>query len=495
MPLECFYTLPNSLEENRIVWRTDPKLQENIRFLSKNLDPLTEFNEKMLDTRVAQFLFQKLHSEPENELFKTHWIAFLEKRCEQVSRQILSVLPVHLRSNYFRDLFLMGSELVCNPANFFERFDERRSQKIIYWYPTLKKFADTRIKHLLMPNVRKMTGLETLGRTNLGLVARSSRRQVKEALQRLGYQESQLNQYLLIWQCFQEVRNSLNLGVNRFDLSHFEIIVNRYSELRNEVNLPEILQLNMNGTEVKQCLERLGVAIRQLLDPPLDSLDSYSHLRSPDNPSLIDSIPDRQKIDEEMNQTLVDFQNFITQLLQSFQTATEKQTLFLRYGLDLKQGQVGKELGDLPQYNISRSLKKMHDRIFLQICNWVKENLQLEPCSTALNEIEGVLCEYYSNQIDRFFHQAIHLLGKQSRELLKLFYIANLTPLEISKKVHKSDSEVKDLIESIREWLSSNITEQIQSEINLVFSSTSIAKEKILFLTENRLQTILQLYI
>ncbi|MBE9229335.1 hypothetical protein IQ264_28420 [Phormidium sp. LEGE 05292] len=493
MPLECFYTLPKNLEENRVVWRTDPELQENIRFLSENLDPLAEFNEEMLDTRVAQFLFQQLHLEPENELFRTHWIAFLEKRCEQVSRQILSVLPVHLRNNYFRDLFLMGSELVCNPANFFERFDERRSQ--LYWYPTLKRFADTRIKNLLMPNVRKITGLETLGRTNLGLVARSSRRQVKEALQRLGYQESQLDQYLLIWQCFQEVKTSLDLGVNNFELQHFERIVNRYSELQNEVSLPEIPQLNMNGAEVKQYLSRLGMAIRQLLDPPLDSLDSYSHLRSPDNPSLIDSIPDREKIDQEMNQTLVDFQNFITQLLQSFQTATEKQTLFLRYGLDLKQGQVGKELGDLPQYYISRSLKKTHDWILSQICNWVKENLQLEPCSTVINEIEGVLCEYYSNQIDRCFSQAMQLLENPSKELLRLFYITKFTPLEISEKIHKSDSEVKDLIESIRQWLSSNITEQIQSEINLVFSSKGIVRERILFLTENRLQTILQLHI
>ncbi|HEY9300558.1 MAG TPA: hypothetical protein VIQ31_30180, partial [Phormidium sp.] len=394
----------------------------------------------------------------------------------------------------FRDLFLMGSDLVNNPAKFFEKFDERRS-KAIYWYPTLKRFADTKIKHLLMPKLRKITGLETLGRTNLGLVSRSSRRQVKEALQCLGYQEPLLAQYLLIWQCFQEVRNSLNLGVNRFELPQFEKIAYRYAELQLKLDWLEIPKLNMNAAEIKQCLENIGTAIRQLLDPPLDSLDNYIHLQSPENISLIDNIPDQQRINEEMNQTLVAFQEFIIQLLQGLPIVTEKQTLFLRYGLDLKQSQVGKELGNLPQCKISRSLQRLHNRILSQICDWVRKNLELEPCSASFNEIETVLCEYYSNQIDSFFSKAMQLLGNQSRELLRLSYIAKLTPLEISKNMQKSDSEVKDLIKSIRQWLSNHITEQIQSEIHLEFSQTSIVRERILFLTETRLQTILQLYI
>lgn len=494
MPLECFYTLPASLEEHRIIWRVDPQLWNHIDLLRQKIDPLAEFNEETLEAIIAHSLFEKLQQHPEHELIRNHWIAFLERRCEQVSGKIMSFLPIHLRPAYFRDLFLMGCEVVSDSVKFFDNFDNRRSP-IDYWYPALKRFCEIKVKHLLLPKVKQITGLKTVGITNLGLVARSSRKRVKEALEYSDYGEAKSSQYLLIWQCFQEIRNSINVGINEFRPESFQKIAERYREFAEESALYEAHRQDINGEEIRALLGNIGAVIRQLLDPPLYSLDTYFYPQSDEDQSLLENISNQQQVDEEMNQTVAALMEFITQVLKGLEEIVEKQTLFLRYGLELKQVQVGNELGGQPQYQVCRSLQRLHNRILLQIWDWVRQDLKLEPSSEGLNEIEGVLCQYYSEQIDRFFQRAIQFLGRQSRELLRLRYVVKFKPLEISNEIHKSESEVKVLLEAIKQWLYVSITEQVQAEIQLCFQPQSAAKKRISTLTETRLETILQLYL
>lgn len=494
MPLECFYTLPDSLEEHRIIWRIEPRLWNHIHLLRQKIDPLAEFNEETLEAAIARYLFEQLQQHPEHKLFQTHWMAFLVRRCEKVSHQILSFLPIHLRSGRFQDLFVMGYELASNPVAFFDKFDERPST-ISYWYPTIKKFSATKIKHILISKLKKNTGLKTLGITNIGLVARSTRKQVKEALQYSGYGEAKLSQYLLIWQCFQEVKNSINLGVNKFKPEHFQKIAERYREVREELALLEVQKPDINGEEIKTWLEDIGTAIRQILDPPLDSLDQPLHTQSDDDISLLENISYQPIVDEEMNQTVAALKEFISQLLEGLKETQEKQMLFLRYGLEMKQAQVGKELGGQTQYQVCRSLQKLHNRILLQIWDWVRQHLDLEPSSEGLNEIEAILCQYYSDQIDRFFQRAIQFLGRQSREVLKLFYIVRLPPPEIGNKISNSEAEVKELLEAMEQWLYSSMTEQIQAALLLQFQPQGAAEKRITAITKARLETILQLYL
>jgi hypothetical protein len=156
---------------------------------------------------------------------------------------------------------------------------------------------------------------------------------------------------------------------------------------------------------------------------------------------------------------------------------------------------MGKELRGQAQYQICRFLQRLNNRILTQIWDWVKQHLELEPSSEGLNEIEAVLCRYYSDQIDGFFEKTIHFFGRQSREVLKLFYIVKLKPSEIGKKIHKSEAEVKELLEAMKQWFYSSMTEQIQSEIQLQFQPKGAAEKRISVITETRLETILQLYL
>ena len=489
MPLECFYTLPDRIEEHRIIWRIEPRLCAYINGLRQKLEHEAEFTEEILEARIARYLFERLQQHPEDELLRTHWMAFLERRCEKVASQL-----AHLSPNFFQDLVLMGAEVASHPVKFFEKFDSQRS-RFEYWYPTLKRFSDSKIKYIIIPKFRDITGLDTLGRTNLGLAARSTRKQVKEALYHSGYGQAEVSRYLLVWQCFQEVRNSLKLGINKFKYEHFQEISIFYGGVQKDLTLPELLKQDINGEEIQSWLENIGKAIRQLLDPPVASLDTNLHFQVDEDISLLESIPAQPFVDEEMNQTVAELKEFISHLLQELEETQEKQLFFLRYGLEMKQAQIGKELGNQPQYKVCKSLQKLHNRILLKIGCWVREHLGFELSSEGLNEIEAVLCQNYSDQNDRFFSRAIQFLGRQSLEVLKLFYIVKLPPPDIGKKIHKSEAEVKELLEGIRQWLYSSMTEQIQAEIKLQFQPQGAAVHRITVITETRLETILQLYL
>jgi hypothetical protein len=70
-----------------------------------------------------------------------------------------------------------------------------------------------------------------------------------------------------------------------------------------------------------------------------------------------------------------------------------------------------------------------------------------------------VLYQYYSDQIDVFLKKPSGF-GTQSRGVLKLFYILKLKPSGIGTKIHKSEAEVKELLEVMRQWVGSSITEK-----------------------------------
>jgi hypothetical protein len=489
MPLECFYTLPDRIEEHRIIWRVEPRLRDRVKKLGQKIDPFVELNEEILEARIARYLFEELQQHPEHELLRTHWIAFLERRCEKVANKLAHFCP-----NCFQDIVLMGSEVAINPRRFFDNFDSQRS-RIEHWYPTLKRFSDTKIKHILIPKLIKHTGIVTLGQSNLGLAARASRTRVKEALQHSGYGEAELYQYLLGWQCFQEFRNSLKLGVHRFNPEHFQQIYKRYCELQAELPLPEVQKSDITGEEIKTWLENIGRAIRQFLDPPINSLDMPLHLQAFEEMSLLENIPSKPILDEEMNQKVAALREFISQRLEELKETQEKQLLLLRYGLELKQAQIGKELNGQAQYKICRILQQLNNRILAQILHWLRQNMKFEPSSEGLNDIKAMLYGYYCDKIDSFFEKTIQLLGRQSREVLKLFYLVKLKPSEIGNKIHKSEAEVKELLEVMRQWLYSSISEQIQAEIQLQFQPTGAAEKRITAITETRLETILQLYL
>ncbi len=158
---------------------------------------------------------------------------FLDERCQKVVQRMVRELPTHLcqyDSDYLLDI---ASSLIENPDYFFRNFnfDQVKSE---YFYPTLIKYTERKIKWKIYEIMRQKTGLETIGRSNLGLASRASKSKVQRALDYQGYAEALSAQYLQIWRSFDEFRESTKLPVNQYQNNEFQEIADLYYQRSNQ---------------------------------------------------------------------------------------------------------------------------------------------------------------------------------------------------------------------------------------------------------------------
>jgi hypothetical protein len=483
MPLECFYTLPYRVEEHRIFWQIKPRLKQNIDYLCQIVQPVDCLVNDPWEAAIARYLFEQFQQHPESEQLRTHWIAFLQRRCEILAKRILPLIDTDGNVG-FQDLFMMASLAAIDPAKFFNNFDESRFQ-LRYWYPTLLRFTDIKLKHLLLPELRRITGNNMFGQSKLGLVARSSRTRVREALERSGYTKAQISQYLIAWQCFKEYSESVNLSVNTFRTENFKDIAYRYNELNQTEN-------SVSGSEIKTWLENIYEAIRRLSDPTRNYFWERFYSNFERETNLLENIPFETSYAREMDETVNAFRQAIANLLNGLQEVKDKRILFLKYGLELKQGQVASEIGGINQSTISRYLQKLNKHILSQICDWVRQHLEIEPSCTGLAEIQAVLSQHYSEELDRFVKNSIRSLDEQSWEFLKLFYVVKKPLSDMGKMMQKTEEELRDSLKAMQQRLYSNTLAQIQAEFNLELQPEGAAIGTIPAIVETRLETILQ---
>lgn len=420
MPCEDFYQLPHRIEECRVIWRIDRRLSQQIELLCQQIDPTTKLDEKRLESKIARYLLQQLRKHPENKLLQDLWRAFLFKRCAEVSRDLISKLPTILNKSDFPDLFTTASEITIDLVQFLHNFDDSRPQ-LIYWYPTLKSFSFHQIKYFLFPKIRQITGFNTLGHSLLGLAARSSRKQVKKALQTSGCSQLELERYLLAWNCFKEVKESLSLSVNNFTAEQFKLIADRYNNFRQSNYQPA------NSSTIKIWLEKIGEAIRHLLDPPLISIDSFLDENEGDTTvgELLPSSEDDFLSLPELNLAVEDLRECFVALIQNL-TIEEQKILLFRYGLKLTQAIIARELS-LDQPTVNRYLQRLHAllateiTVFTKTCHqlslprfnrdlptkrqifdWGKEHLgaSWELSSEVVDRLQIMLDDYYFNEIN-----------------------------------------------------------------------------------------------
>ncbi len=481
MPLEYFYTLP-CVEEHRILWQIEPRSRRHIENLRQIIQPVNYPVNDPWEAAIAQYLFEQLRQHPEDELIRKHWMAFLLRRCEIVAKRILPLLGDRHHIG-FDDLFMMASVAAIAPVQFFRNFDESRVQ-LGFWYPTFIRFTDIRLRNLLLPELRRETGNHMFGQSNLGLVARSSRRRVREALERSGYGNAQIERYLLAWQCFQEYTDSVNRRFNQFNGRDFQNIATRYNELNQS-------ESSVTGSEIQTWLDNIGEAIRRLSDPPRTSLWTGFSFQSDEGRNLLENIAFETSYDEEMEENVNRLRQAIADVLNGLQEIKERQMLFLKYGLELTQGEIAEERG-INQSTVSRRINELIKRILLGIWKWFNRKQETKYSPTELAEIQAVLYQDYADKIDRFVQNSISSVTEESWKLLKLFYVVKQPLSEIGNMFQRTEEEVRDRLNAILQQLCSNMLAQIQAEFNLELQPEGVAFKSIPTIVETRLERILQ---
>jgi hypothetical protein len=420
MPCEDFYQLPRRIEECRVIWQIDRRLFQQINSLRDRIDLAANLDRKTLESKIALYLLQQLREHPENNLLQEYWRAFLFKRCAEVCRDLMSKLPTILNKSDFPDLFTAACQVTIDPAKFLRNFNDSLPNPN-YWYPTLKSFSFYQIKYLLFAKIRDITGFNTLGHSLLGLVARSSRKQIKNALQTLGCSDLELEQYLFAWDCFKEVKESISLSVNNFTPEQFKLIADRYNILRPTNYQPA------NSSTMKMWLEKIGEAIRHLLDPPFISIDSFLDENEGETTvgELLPSSEDDFLSLPELNSAVEDLRECFVAFIKNLKIDEQKILLF-RHGSKLTQAIIAREIG-LDQPTINRYLQRLHAllateiTVFMQtsyqlplprstpnlptisqIASWGKEHLgsSWELSSEVVDRLQIMLDDYYSKSYE-----------------------------------------------------------------------------------------------
>ena len=343
---------------------------------------------------------------------------FLYERCQKVVQRMVRELPTHL-CQYDSDYLLnIAYGLIENPDYFFRNFnfDQVNSE---YFYPTYIKYTEQKIKCGIYEKLRQQTGLETIGRSNLGLASRASKKKVQIALDYQGYDEAFFSQNLQIWACFQEFRKSTNnLPVNRYQNHEFQEIADLYYK-RSYQSVSQ----NLDGEEIQKILNAIGAAIRRLLD------DQYPYVSgSLDNPDNANWLEDRQTnsvaqdfFSLEENGFLIEYSNMLKEslndLLPTIPQSEDRRLLFCRHGLKLKQREIAPEFNE-KQYQISRRLARVYQHLWFQVIDWAEQNMNQEfpinsisaesrECmgSESLEYLTNLLDECYENQLNQLLNQ------------------------------------------------------------------------------------------
>jgi hypothetical protein len=397
MPDESFYTVHDDFEPDApggIRWRVHPPLVRSIECWCSQIQPIEPIESELITNRAkvqqhfhrwclevqvvhqldrsslvesfGQHLFDRLRLYPEDRTIRLHWMAFFMHRCVAVGWKIWRLIPQQVRSfPLFQEIILSSH---CQIANFSEvqpmlaNFTPAKSQ-FVSGLSHITTYIDRQIKYSIFPDLRKILGEPNFGRSNLGVAARHSLSKIQQALNHA--QLADIDEYIILWQCFSIYKRETGINVNRLVESDFETIDRNY-QIRSTS-----ARNFLRGTDVKIRLEQIGKAVRDLmlcqplaLDAPINEFQSLGDITPDDRPDLLEC----QMFQEKWKIINAEAKIWCESVNSLNYAPSHQQIVWLYYGLGLKHKQIGKILKDNFQLNDnpgSVSLRLRHGRIHL----------------------------------------------------------------------------------------------------------------------------------
>lgn len=344
----------------------------------------------------------------------------------QAQRVVNSLLYDQPKFRYYRDdLINYAKLLVIPPEEFFKNFDFNRLNNPDYTqiYYLLTTYTKKTIKYQLFPRLRELTGDLTLGYSDLGLLARSSLREVKLSLNS-SCKPTELEQYLFLFKRFREIRNSENKPINLWGEVEFQKVADRANELRTQFSQSQQIE-ELNGKTVKTSLNYMGKTLREHRIMNFDVRHQNLYLE-PEDP-----------YDNQRSKKLFEIvKNRLKQM-----NNDQKKLLILEHGLKIVHRIIAVEF-NIETPAISQRLRALYNRLIKHIWDTYKvpeENRTVE----QLGEIKKELKKY----LDKRFEEKIDLILNINQAKLKnsnITFLINFVAKKIEEKYQINTQEVKD---------------------------------------------------
>ncbi len=467
MPDESFYTLHDDFDPtvpSWLRWRVCPILVRSIECWCREIYPFEPIESQFIRDRVrvkqhfnrwflqvqavqeldrstliesfCQHLFTMLRSHPQNSTIQRHWIAFFMHRCVAVGWKIWRSIPIELQSFcLFQEIITISYHQISNFSEvnpILVNFTPDQSE-LVSKLKHITAYLDRQIKYSILPDLRQILGEPNFGRSNLGVAARYSLTKIRQAL--ADAQLADVEEYLILWQCFSIYRRETGISSHRMVNTDFQAIQHNY-QIRSIQAIDFLGEMN-----VKTRLEQIGKIVRDSLSSKLLDLDVHIN----EFQSLADTIPSNSPdlLECQISQAKWQVINLETEALcrrkhPLTQIPSHQQLFWLYYGLGFNQSQIGKILQANFQLNPnpgSVSLRLTNGRKYL--FDRIHSALQNSPPVMTKKEIDQTMGEL----LEQYFESII------SEQLSTL-----ATKLAIAEGDLLSDSQQLQLIDLLSNW-------------------------------------------
>jgi len=414
-------------------WQIDTRLKHNIVKLLENIP-----DEESLANKLLVSLRQR---ENVNKLAQDHLIAYLQESCYWAAQKVhkrLGCLTVSLK---WGDYFQLSNLYVADPQKLLKSYQVDLGSKI-------RNYAQNRLEDKIADSAYAQQNW--IRASDWGLLRKISQRRRKELLSLWGLSPEKLNQYLLAWNCFEQIytptKEKKPGKLNAPTEQKFLQILELYVSLANNYN-PPLPTITLE--QLKKILDGCISAARKYVNPEVISPPDYFDLSS-ERDNNYSSLEAQE--DELQRVTLI---QSLTKAIAS--QAPELQLIWkLWKGLGLTQQEIVAVMGvNYPGYvskqdQISRKLEKMRKQLLEHL---VREYMALSKINSEIitrlkAALDQYLAQYYQDILaDKL--QETYQANDTSKEL-KLKLGAAVTSLLFLPQPDSVQSQVEQFIEA---WL------------------------------------------
>lgn len=425
--------------------------------------------------KVAQSTNQEINR---RKLALEHLAAYFESSCYQAAKNVQS----QSRDRDWEEYLCIARIKIYDLDNFgkiLEKYDFRQGANL-----------DTYVQNILEKTIKTEVSVGKYSRWRL--LAQKSDKELKEALQKHGYGQAQLAQYLFARKYFKQVylinkvKNPHRPTGQKWplpDLEDFQEAAKYYNAEKSLPAAPHEVSasgVTVTGEQIKQwmeiCLEALkkyktnlsdAVSIEFLNESGIDikskesdRVNLYSDRDTDESPSLI------ARTDAFFQEEIENVKAKIEQQIQKrkLQTYHKKIPIFY-YGIGLTQAETANILG-INQANIARHIANYYELPLLEKLaaisrpdEWVKPFISRWLVKDYTSPVR-------SDLIQATLVEAINKLTLEYREILQLRYGQNLSENQISVRYSISELEVHQRISEARNCLESVLLKVIQEWLN-----------------------------
>jgi hypothetical protein len=388
--------------------------------------------------------------------------AYLQKPCWYTAKQFYDtkVAWSSLHHRYsLEDCFQILGEQVSQPKRLLKAFRFDRE------HTSVKTYAEKKLQGVLRKAIAD-TALDAC--SNWSLLRYLSRKELVEALTAQGFTKPQINQYCLVWDCFQEVYQTKQIRQNQLPPPtqlQLEQIEQRYQKYQGKIEQSISASLSV-------CIQ----AVRAYRHPNAVMERTWQHsLEVQPDPlaALIDQ--------EEIHQVRIRLEHCVLEL-----SAEARASFYLWFGLELPVTSILEIMGPTAElqhphqllqriksakrYILTAWLKKLRQQYPEYFSDQTGESLINKQTLIALDESLKQLCQ---DRLHRYLADKLKQLNCQQRP--KLSYRKELITTGVKcsmgaitiDQANPNENNMNILVCSLKRWLETDLKIPVNDDCNI----------------------------